>query len=262
MAADPSAMLRDAAASDATRVLAVSDAAVAEAPQLDDDHTQVWLGQTPDGRHWVASLGWSGTESGLQWTSLRELLVGADDDFSAIASQAIALAAWHRDHGFSPVDGSPADVVHAGWARQDGQGRLHFPRTDPAVIVLIRNAADDRVLLANNAAWDPNRYSLIAGFVDPGESLESAVQREALEETGIAVDGIRYIRSQPWPFPRSLMVGFTAVAEDPEALRVDGVEIRHARWLSRSELAEPAVTLPGHESIARRLLTQWLAHEI
>lgn len=255
-------MLRDAQASSGTRVLAVSSQSIADAPGFDTSHTLVWLGQTPDERHWVASLGWEGDEPDLEWTSLRQILVGPDDDFSAIASQAMALARWHEDHGFSPADGSPSEAVHAGWMRRDGAGRLHFPRTDPAVIVLIRDAANERILLANNVAWEPQRFSLIAGFVDPGESLESAVQRECLEETALDVEQIRYVRSQPWPFPRSLMVGFSAVARDPESVEVDGVEIRAARWLHRDEVEQGVVGLPGHESIARRLITQWLARDI
>ncbi|HIY66420.1 MAG TPA: NAD(+) diphosphatase [Candidatus Agrococcus pullicola] len=257
---DADATLSAAVRDPRTRLLAVSRDGIAflsDAARAGE--SLVWLGQTPDERHWVASLGWAGDEDELDWSNLRTILAEGDEDFTAIATQATALARWHDDHGYSPVDGSAVRPVHAGWALQDAGDRLHFPRTDPAVIVAIATQDDERLLLASNTAWDENRFSLIAGFVDPGESLESAVVRESLEEVGLELSRVRYVSSQPWPFPRSLMVGFAATATNPGDVHVDGVEIRDARWFTRAQLRSGAVQLPGSESIARKLIERWLA---
>ncbi|WP_293694305.1 NAD(+) diphosphatase [uncultured Agrococcus sp.] len=261
-AADADATLGAAVRDPRTRLLAVARDGIAflsDAARAGE--FLVWLGQTPDERHWVASLGWEGDEAELEWTGLRAVLAEGDEDFTAIATQATALARWHDDNRFSPVDGSDVRPVHAGWALEDATGRLHFPRTDPAVIVAITTQDDERLLLASNTAWDENRYSLVAGFVDPGESLESAVVREALEEVGLELSQVGYVTSQPWPFPRSLMVGFAATATNPSGVHVDGVEIRDARWFTRAQLCSEVVQLPGRESIARKLIERWLASE-
>jgi NAD+ diphosphatase len=153
-------------------------------------------------------------------------------------------------------------VVQAGWARRcDREGNLLFPRTDPAVIVLVTDD-DDRVLLGSNALWEQHRFSLLAGFVEPGESLEAAVAREVGEEAGVRVDRVAYGGSQPWPLPASLMLGFTARVADgaaPSSAAPDGVEILQLRWFSRAELAEAAgeIALPGGTSIASWLLERW-----
>lgn len=258
-AVDAEQILAGAIANPRTRIVAVSRDAIAFLSSAERAGTQlVWLGKTDDDRDWVASLGWDGTEPDLEWSGLREVLLEGEPDLSAIAAQAVALQQWHADHGFSPVDGSETTVVHSGWARQDGADRLHFPRTDPAVIVAIESPERDRILLANNTAWDANRYSLIAGFVDPGESLESAVTREALEEVSLELRDVRYVTSQPWPFPRSLMVGFAAVATNPSSVHVDAIEIRDAAWFTRGQLKAGVVDLPRGESIARRLIDSWL----
>ncbi|MGO3135475.1 MAG: NAD(+) diphosphatase [Agrococcus casei] len=236
---------------DGGRLADVRDADLAE-------HVLVWLGVDERSEHWVAAIGFDGDEPGFEWSEARELAVTLSSDEAAIAVQALALATWHRDHSFSPVDGSPTRVVHAGWTREDSSGRQHFPRTDPAVIVAVLDRSGDRLLLANNSAWPERRYSLVAGFVDPGESLESAVAREALEEVGLKLTAIEYVSSQPWPYPRSLMVGFSAVAERAEDLEPDGIEIRDARWLTRDDIRNGVVGLPGRGSIARTIIERWL----
>jgi NAD+ diphosphatase len=154
-------------------------------------------------------------------------------------------------------------VEESGWVRRcPADGSQVFPRTDPAVIVLITDA-DDRILLGSNALWENNRYSLLAGFVEPGESLESAVIREMFEESGLHVVDPVYLGSQPWPFPASIMFGFTvrlAPGQSPEALAPDGEEILDLRWFSRDELraASDDIVLPGPSSIAHAIIERWL----
>ncbi|MCR8671493.1 NAD(+) diphosphatase [Agrococcus sp. HG114] len=196
---------------------------------------------------------------GAQWRSLREVGAELDDADAGVLVQAVALGVWQRESHHSPVDGSPARFEESGWVRRDASGAAHFPRTDPAVIVAVHDPADERILLGHNAAWPEGRYSLIAGFVDPGESLEAAVVREVHEETGLLVERPRYLGSQPWPFPRSLMVGFECVAPDPGPLAPDGVEILDVRWFTREELRAGAVQLPGRASIASWIIDAWLA---
>ncbi|MEO8095944.1 MAG: NUDIX domain-containing protein, partial [Pseudolysinimonas sp.] len=143
------------------------------------------------------------------WGDLRRLghLLGTRD--AGLFTQALALANWHAAYGFSPRSGAATTIGAAGWKRVDPDGREVFPRTDAAVIVGITDV-DDRLLLGSNAMWEANRFSLLAGFVEPGESLEAAVIRDVFEESGLVVADPEYLGSQPWPFPASLMVGFRA----------------------------------------------------
>jgi NAD+ diphosphatase len=150
--------------------------------------------------------------------------------------------------------------------RTSASNQQIFPRTDAAVIVLVTDD-DDRILLGNNAMWESNRYSLLAGYVDPGESFEAAVEREVFEESGLRIDRAQYVGSQPWPFPASLMVGFVArVRSDSEAsnLQPDGEEILSLRWFSRDELRGSLddIILPGRTSIARSLIEQWFGEPL
>lgn len=197
-----------------------------------------------------------------RWANLRAAAPVLGDRDAGLFTEALALANWHAAAPFCPRCGSTTTVVQAGWARRcDREGKLLFPRTDPAVIVLVTDD-DDRVLLGSNALWEQNRFSLLAGFVEPGESLEAAVIREVGEEAGLRVDRVEYGASQPWPLPASLMLGFTARVADgstPSTATPDGVEILALRWFSRDELAAAAqeVALPGGTSIARWLLERW-----
>lgn len=175
---------------------------------------------------------------------------------------ALAVVSWHRSMPFSPRDGELTAIAQGGWARVDAHGGEHFPRTDPAVIVLIEH--EDRLLLGSNVLWEAGRFSLLAGFVEAGESAEQAVIREIHEEAGVLVDQVRYVASQPWPFPRSLMLGFRArlaTGVDPNQLSRDAAEISELRWFTRDELREPApgLLLPGQLSIARWLIDLWIA---
>ena len=200
-------------------------------------------------------------EDAAAWGNLRLLGASLSDLEAGLFTAALALANWHDAHRFSPHSGAATVPFQAGWVRRSVEdGREVFPRTDPAIIVGIVDSAD-RILLGSNAMWETNRYSLLACFVEPGESLESAVVREVFEESGIRIVDPVYVGSQPWPFPASLMLGFTArVDPDQEStLTPDGEEILDLRWFSREELAASLgeIMLPGHTSIARAILEQW-----
>lgn len=175
--------------------------------------------------------------------------------------EALALGNWHRSHRFSPLTGSATRHAQSGWVLVDeDSGKELYPRTDAAIIVLVTDSKD-RVVLGSNAMWESQRYSLLAGFVEPGESLEAAVIREVHEESGLVVKNPTYWGSQPWPFPASLMVGFRAELDEVASgqLRPDGTEIVDLRWFSREELegALPTISLPGPTSIARHMLEHW-----
>lgn len=202
------------------------------------------------------------------WGDLRVTGETLSDRDAGLFTQALALANWHRSHPHAPVSGEATIAGQAGWVRhpQHDDTAHVFPRTDSAVIVLVTDD-QDRLLLGNNAMWEPNRFSLLAGYVEPGESLESAVIREVFEESGLRVINPTYLGSQPWPFPASLMLGFhaqLAPGVDPEAHQADGEEILQLRWFTRDELRASAneVILPGRASIARALVEHWLGERI
>jgi NAD+ diphosphatase len=198
------------------------------------------------------------------WSGLRE--VGADlgDLDAGLLAEAIGILEWHERHRYSPLSGAETTIERAGWVQRDPvTGAEFFPRTDPAVIMLVHDGAD-RVVLGRQAVWPPGRFSILAGFVEPGESAEAAVAREVAEEVGLQVTDIRYVGSQPWPFPHSLMLGFLARADGDRELRLDADEIEEARWFTRDELRAgtgPRV-LPPPVSIARHIIDRWLAGEL
>lgn len=196
-----------------------------------------------------------------EWMGLRQVGEQLAPRDAGLFTQALAILNWHDSHAFSPKTGEATVAELGGWVRRDPVGGEQvFPRTDPAIIVAVLDA-EDRILLGSNAMWESNRYSLLAGFVDPGESLEAAIVREIEEESGLQVVDPVYIGSQPWPFPASLMVGFTArvaPGTDPTP-RPDGVEIIDLRWFTRDELAASLgdVKLPMRTSIARAIIERW-----
>jgi NAD+ diphosphatase len=197
------------------------------------------------------------------WAGLREIGADLDDLDAGLLVQAVGILEWHDRHRFSPLTGAPTTVERAGWVQRDPTtGTEFFPRTDPAVIMLVHDGAD-RVVLGRQAVWPPGRFSILAGFVEPGESAEAAVAREVAEEVGLQVTDIRYVGSQPWPFPQSLMLGFVARAESGDTLRLDPDEIEEARWFTRDELRSGAGprALPPPVSIARHILDRWIAGE-
>ena len=181
---------------------------------------------------------------------------------AGLAAPAVALAAWHARAGHCPRCGARTRPVQASWARRcTGCAALSFPRTDPAVIMSVTDDAD-RLLLVHGSRWDAGRYSVVAGFVEAGECAEAAVVREVAEETGLRVARVEHVATQPWPFPRSLMLGYRARLADGERLpRPDGDEVTDAVMLSRAELARAVaagrIVLPGPTSIARMLIEDW-----
>lgn len=187
-----------------------------------------------------------------------------DRDTAAILATARGLAHWHDRNRFCANCGAPSKPGHGGWRRDCTDpdcGAQQFPRIDPAVIVLVHDGAD-RAILGRQPIWPPGMHSVLAGFVEPGESLEDCVRREMMEEVGVEVTDIVYRSSQPWPFPQSLMLGFRARAIT-EAIIPNPGEIESARWFTREELRNTPENeefrLPRGDSIARRLLADWLA---
>jgi len=203
---------------------------------------------------------------GLRPAGLREAAALLNDRDAGLFTHSVALANWHATHTHCPRCGTPTVTVAAGHAQRcPADGSEHFPRIDPAVIMLVTDP-DDRCLLARNRRWPERRVSILAGFVEPGESAEQAVAREVQEETGIAVARVRYSGSQPWPMPQSLMLGFRAAASGDLELRVDDDEIAEAHWYSREELrlalAAQEILLPPPVSIAHRLIQSWYGEEL
>ncbi|MEJ6573777.1 MAG: NAD(+) diphosphatase [Actinomycetes bacterium] len=177
----------------------------------------------------------------------------------AIHSQAIAN--WHHTHQFCARCGAPTLSANGGSLRKcSTDGSEHYPRTDGAVIVLVKDEKD-RVLLGRQKIWPEKRFSCFAGFVEPGESFEQTVLREVFEESGIKVDEITYLGSQPWPFPASIMISFSALATNPAAAKADGEEIEEILWLTREEMREAianqSLTLPPGMSVARKMIEFW-----
>ncbi len=185
-----------------------------------------------------------------------------------ILSATVALNNWHGRAAFDPVTGQPTRVIKSGWARATTEGREIFPRTDPAVITAVSATFDneERILLGNAKAWGNNRFSTFAGFVEVGESLENTVERELFEEAGVLVESMQYMGSQPWPFPRSLMLGFSAVASNPREVKADGEEIAEIRWFTRDELRTAClsgeISVPQRSSISRKLIEHWMGEPL
>jgi len=199
-----------------------------------------------------------------RWIDIRSHVEALSDEETGIFTTALALGKWHSSARFSPATGNDTLPEQGGWMRRDTvSGREIYPRTDPAVIVLVTDDRD-RVLLGSNLLWNKDRYSLLAGFVEAGESLEGAVHREIEEEAGIQVSDLQYVTSQPWPFPQSLMLGFTAKlaeGQNSEDIVPDASELAALKWFTRDELLDPdsPVKLPGSASIARYMIDNWLA---
>ncbi|MBW0256134.1 NAD(+) diphosphatase, partial [Cellulomonas sp. PS-H5] len=210
--------------------------------------------------HHVPEGGTAALPAGDEWTALREVGGELSARDAGLATAAVALYEWHVRYPRCPRCGAETQPVSSGWVRRcPVDGSDHYPRTDPAVIMAVVDE-DDRLLLANSAAWPTHRFSTLAGFVEPGESVEHAIRREAREETAVVVGEVEYRGSQPWPFPASLMLGFRARALSTE-ITVDGDELRAARWFDRetlrAEVESGSVVLPPGTSIARALIEDW-----
>lgn len=183
-----------------------------------------------------------------------------------LAAAAVALATWDKNTKFCERCGASLKLACAGWEKHcTACAHITYPRTDPAIIVAITDDAE-RLLLIHGATWQPGRYSVVAGFVEAGESLEAAVVREALEETGIKISQASYCSSQPWPFPRSLMFAFTARASGQQTPKADMQEVGHAFWASREEFTqlvlEGKVIVPGRASSGHALVRAWYGREL
>jgi len=217
-------------------------------------------------------LGMNGETSYFLWCSEQNL--GAAEDYKTLreisaeltsleiglAVHGQAVAQWHHKHPICAVCGLPTDPALGGSIRRCHDGHEHYPRTDPAIIVLVKDKSD-RILLGRQAVWPEFRFSTFAGFVEAGESFEQCVIREVLEESGVTVADIHYLGSQPWPFPQSLMIAFEATIQDPENARPDGEEIVEIRWFDRDGLyaaiMEGTLLLPPSISVARAMIQAW-----
>ena len=196
------------------------------------------------------------------YTTLREIGGELDELQMEIALHAVALSNWHNTHPHCARCGATTSVSLGGAIRTcDKDKSEHYPRTDCAVIVLVRDS-QDRILLGRQAIWPEGRFSCFAGFLEPGETFEQCVQREVFEESGIAVREINYLGSQPWPFPASIMISFEAITDFPESARPDGEEIVAIKWLSRAELkaeiSAGTLLLPPDMSVSRTMIDRWL----
>ena len=201
-------------------------------------------------------------EMNVGFTTLREVGAALSDIDVELALHGFALSNWHRAHPCCSKCGGPTRVDLGGAARVcDVDKSQHHPRTDGAVIVLIRDN-DDRILLGHQPIWPEGRFSCFAGFLEPGETFEQCVAREVFEESGVSVREINYLGSQPWPFPASIMISFDAVTDFPESARPDGTEITEVKWFTRDQLRAEAkagtLLLPPTISVARKMIERWL----
>jgi NAD+ diphosphatase len=210
--------------------------------------------------HWVEEL--SDEEKAAGFSTVREIGSLLAERELELGLHALALSNWHRAHPRCPRCGGATRVDLGGAARFcDADQSQHHPRTDSAVIVLVKDR-QDRILLGHQPIWPEGRFSTFAGFLEPGETFEQCVAREVLEESSIRVSELKYLGSQPWPFPASIMIAFEAVTDNPDDARGDGEEITDVRWFSRAELkaaaADGSLLLPPSISVARKMIERWL----
>jgi len=201
-------------------------------------------------------------EAPVGYTTLREIGGDLDEMQMELALHAVALANWHNSHPHCARCGATTSVALGGAIRRcDKDQSEHYPRTDSAVIVLVRDS-QDRILLGRQAIWPEGRFSCFAGFLEPGETFEQCVEREVFEESGVPLREINYLGSQPWPFPASIMISFEAITDSPNSARPDGEEIVEIKWLTRADLnaevAAGTLSLPPGMSVSRKMIDRWL----
>ena len=264
-------------ADQATRVLVLSGARLRPvdgrlrwvSPDQAPDGLRLLLGERNGVHHFAVVADPADTEGSEEsWVSLRavvqDLAELAPED-GPLVMHAVGMAEWHRSTRFCPRCGGPLESRQAGHVLHSPDcGRDQFPRSDPAVIMLVTDGEpgteEERCLLGRSPLWPRGRYSTLAGFVEPGETMEDAVRREVEEETGVLVGQVRYFGSQPWPLPASLMIGFVGRATRT-TIDVDGSEIEDARWFTRAQMRAEAeagtLVLPGGVSISRSLVDDW-----
>ena len=279
---DPEALSR--AWADGGRLLTVDAGLAAAVTGLDGDPALVWtptagdtpplgavlLGSAEGVSYWALDTGEPSLTGGGIFDSAddsgRQTLLQIGQRLSAAESglftHAVAVLTWHRNHTHCPRCGAPTEMAQVGAVRVcTNDGSEHFPRIDPSMIVLVRSPNGEQAVLGRGAQWPGRFYSCLAGFVEPGESVERCVEREVLEEVGIAARDVRYHASQPWPFPSSLMLGFSAVA-DVAPLHPQPGELAEAAWFTRDDvrngLADGSLGIPPPVSIARGLIDDWL----
>lgn len=219
-----------------------------------------FLGLAPNGQPFFA-INAPFPEGTENLVSLRDVGTLLSDLEIGAVMHAVALANWHDVHPRCARCGEPTISILGGSTRKCPACEAeHYPRTDSAVIVLVRDR-EDRILLGRQKIWPAKRFSTFAGFLEPGESLEACVEREVAEEAGVSLSEIKYLGSQPWPFPASIMLSFTAVTDNPEDAEADGEEIEAIRWYSRAQIAADITSgellLPPGISIARRMIELW-----
>jgi NAD+ diphosphatase len=213
---------------------------------------------------WVGSIADEVKEVGF--STVREIGSLLSEQELEISFHAMGLSNWHRAHPRCPRCGGATRVDLGGAARTcDADGSQHHPRTDSAVIVLVKDRSD-RILLGHQPIWPEGRFSTFAGFLEPGETFEQCVAREVLEESAVVVTELKYLGSQPWPFPASIMIAFEAVTDNPERAQGDGQEITEVKWFSRAELKAAAedgsLLLPPSISVARKMIERWLGESV
>lgn len=202
----------------------------------------------------------------LAFVELRAVMLRLTAREAELAATARAVLQWHRSHGFCAACGAASVPVMAGWQRAcPACGAQHYPRTDPVVIMLVTHG--NRALIGRSPGWPEGMYSCLAGFVEPGETVEAAVRREVFEESGVRIGAVRYLCSQPWPFPASLMLGCAAEAVT-DAITLDPVELEHALWVSREDMVtvmagdHPVIKPARKGAIAHFLIQNWLADQL
>jgi NAD+ diphosphatase len=219
-----------------------------------------FLGLAPNGQPFFA-INAPFPEGTENLVSLRDVGTLLSDLEIGAVMHAVALANWHDVHPRCARCGEPTISILGGSTRKCPACEAeHYPRTDSAVIVLVRDR-EDRILLGRQKIWPAKRFSTFAGFLEPGETFEQCVEREVFEEAGVKVSQMQYLGSQPWPFPASIMIAFSAVVEDPSTAKADGVEITEVRWFSRDDLkksiADGSLLLPPTISVARKMIAMW-----